>query len=431
MVKHICSTQQVVLLLILFIVLSGSDCGGGGVSNVGYHCIPIAGYEEGDYVVMLDDQNPEMQYNALCLLGTFGNSYHSTLDSLSLKGTPHYDSALMVYEKIFSLMSSKDDWVSSAAIRAMSLFNYDRKRITRAWLQDERPSRNIQLEIINSISKDTILEEELIMKKMNFLSNSHSWLLRNSSIFLASRFSKRPNARLMGEYRNATAEYQQLNVLANMSDDFPDSIFHFLSREWASTSNPKIKKAIIRLMDDPKNKSRFLHWLLVNNLNTDEYFNDLSILELYHESPENPEVVSIIRSKLNAGWKSAMKIEMGNGFYDEEVPLLYHYLFIEKYPESDSTFSGFNQSVAGNKLEKWLLDYPKLAREWRAYEKDHKIYPLPKNFIQERDRLVDQYIAQYRYLFTKHGIDTLTTVVYLKNLGNLEKTMKPENKLRN
>jgi hypothetical protein len=94
--------------------------------NVGYYSIGIPGYEEADYLNMLNSGNEEMQYNAICEL-TMNKDYDKVLMTDSLKGTAKYDSALMVYKKIVPFMQSQNNWVSSAAIRFISSFEYNRQ----------------------------------------------------------------------------------------------------------------------------------------------------------------------------------------------------------------------------------------------------------------------------------------------------------------
>jgi len=213
--------------------------------NVGYYSVDIPGYEEADYLNMLSSSNEEMQYNAICEL-TMSSDYDKVLMTDSLKGTAKYDSALMVYKKIVPFMQSQNSWVSSAAIRFISTFEYNRQEFLDFVLKNNNPYLNVQLEIIMDIIDDTTKNQGFLSQKISFLQQQPSWLLQNGSYLLMGVKDSISTVQLIHAYSDSNEEYKKLLILEVLKQHMTDTVFLFLANEWATTKNERIKKIIFQ-----------------------------------------------------------------------------------------------------------------------------------------------------------------------------------------
>ncbi len=235
-------------MVIGVIPLMSPGCGDREEYNVGYYFVRIPAFSDSDYIAMLDSNNAEMQYNAICYLHDNANSSTPPLDVDSLKGTKAYDSTLSIYNKIYTLVGSENSWVSSAAIRYCNVFAYNRRKFEEQVLKNMDSSMNTQLQIVNSLLYDTIDNEDLLRDKYYFLHRQPSWLLQNSSYLLLNNMKNPPAVELMNEYTRSPQQYKRYLILDVLSRHITDTVFSFLSKEYEKTNDQRTREMIFQNM---------------------------------------------------------------------------------------------------------------------------------------------------------------------------------------
>ena len=385
--------------------------------NVGYYSVDIPGYAEADYLNMLNSTNEEMQYNAICEL-TLSSDYDKVLMTDSLKGTAKYDSALMVYKKIVPFMQSQNSWVSSAAIRFISSFEYNRQEFLDFGLKHNDPSLNVQLEIMMDIMDDTTKNQNLLAQKISFLQQQPSWLLQNGSYLLMGVKDSVSTVQLIHAYSESNEEYKKLLILDVLILHLTDTVFHFLANEWATTKNERIKKIIFQSLPNAKNHQLVLDWFAKHisllETNMKEFISGLSSREL------NGKLIALA---LEHGWKPAsLPTKSTSPEYDGR-PLLYVNLFDNKYAEYATDSLKIKLTAAGKLIEDALLKDPQLKNEWLAFEKKMLKYPLPQEFIKRHQLITDAFLKQSAEMFQQYKIDTTISNDFLKETDNRTKEL--------
>jgi hypothetical protein len=388
--------------------------------NVGYYSIDIPGYEEADYLNMLNSPNDEMQYNAICEL-TMNKDYDKVLTTDSLKGTAKYDSALLVYKKIVPFMQSQNSWVSSAAIRFISSFEYNRQEFLDFVLKYNDPSLNVQLEIMMDIMDDTTKNQNLLTQKISFLQQQPSWLLQNGSFLIMGATDSLSAEQLINTYSESKDEYRKLLILEVFISHMTDTVFHFLANEWATTKNERIKKIIFQSLPNAKNHQLVLDWFTKHidllNAGMKETINNLTDREI------NGKLITVA---LEHGWKPAsLPTKSTSPEYDGK-PLLYVNLFENKYAEYATDSVKIKLTAAGKLVEEALFKDPLLKSEWLAYEKKMLKYPLPQEFIKMHQLITDAYLKQSAEMFQQYKIDTALSNDFLKETDSRTKQLYKE-----
>ncbi len=390
----------VILLLIPFIY---ADCGDDREYNVGYHYVPIPAFKDSDYISMLDNKNPEIQYNAICYLHE-NISRESPLDVDSLRGTKPYDSALTIYNKIFPLMNAENTWLSSAAIRYCAMVDHNRKKFLFDVLSNNSRSLNIQLEIVNSCIGDSVYYEDLQLSKYNFLMQQPSWLLQNSAYRLLYEMEHLPSGSLISDYSKTNEREKKLLILDLLTHHITDTVFTFLSDEYASTRDRDIRELIFVSFRGMKNEDSAYQWYS-NHMDEVMRYMELFVYSIF-SSNKNLSERLVIKS-LEKGWSPGSITE-------DNKPVLYSILLENKTREItvDSVKNVILPRV--KRIEDALLRNEHLAKEWLAFQDAEKEYSLPKELISKHQSLAEEYIQQTKALFIKYGIDTSNLASFLE-----------------
>ena len=405
-IRNLSSILITIACTMAIIPLMAPGCGEGeGNGNVGYYSISIHGFEEADYIEMLKSADQEMQYNAICNLGE--RDYNRILVADSLKGTGQYDTALMVYQKIYSLMESKNQWVSSAAIRFINGFQYHRRAFVQSALNNDNPARNVQLEIIMDLALDSAKDQDLLNQKIRFLQQQPSWLLQNGRYLLIGKKDNFSLNQLTREYNTSAEEYKKLLILHVLTEHVTDSVFSFLANEWATTKNERIKDMIFSAL--PKANS---HQLVLQWFNDHYYMSEKDMKEIVShllDQDSSNTYGKLIAMALEKGWKPSSVICEQDETELAGLPLLYTYLFLTKYRETDSGNFKLQQTVAGKTIEDALLRDPLLRSEWLNFEKrmlDSQKPALPAEAINRHRQLTVEYLRRTRLLLLQYKVDS-------------------------
>ncbi|CAN5349964.1 hypothetical protein BH11BAC5_BH11BAC5_43680 [soil metagenome] len=385
-------------------------------NNVGYHYVVIPGFEEADYISMLNSSNEEIQYNALCYF-TEHSDYDPYLMTDSLKGTGHYDTALMLYQKIYPMMNAKNTWVSSAAVLFISKFQYNRPAFINYALNNTNPSLNVQLEIISDLLYDSAKDRRLLQQKVSFLQKHPSWLLQNGCYQLMSEYDLITPEPLMQQYKESRDEYKKLLLLDVLCSHMTDDVFLFVTNEWASTKNERIKKIISSNIIRGYNHQQVVGWYAAHRPVLEQDME--KIIEMVSEKKYSDICSEVIALALSKGWKPASVIQKkgeNENEYDGE-PRLFISLLLNKYhqPYPDSISQEY--SDAFKRIENTLLENPLLKNEWQAFEKRSFKYSLPAELINEQKKLTTAYLQQTKLLLQQYKIDTIVNKNFMNGIN--------------
>jgi len=399
MKKLIANLITTLICTVVVILLTAPGCGDERENNVGYHYVIIPGYNDSDYMSMLNSTNAEIQYNAICYLYENMKTNQPAIDYDSLKGTREYDSIMLIYRKVLPMVNSKNSWVSSAAIRYLSVFKYNRPEFMRNLLNYENPSLNVQLEIVKNVNADTINDQNLISRKFNFLQKQPSWLLQNIAYGIFKEKDNIPINQLINDYNTSGAEYKKLLILNALSMHITDSVFYFLSNEWERTTNERIKNIIFFSLLNSKNEEMAFNWyekhLPLVEENMDQFI---------HWG--NNTSFKIIERCIEKGWQPS-SVLTGNNFSEfKDEPLLYSIIFINKNQIDTTSSESLYNAKRWKIIEEKILRDPKLKQEWLSFVDRYSEYPLPAEFIIQHRQITEDYLRKTRLLANQFQFDT-------------------------
>ena len=406
------------IALVLFIgPLMAESCG--DAENVGYYHVSIPAYENADYYQMLFTGNEEIQYNAICNLWAGSDAEALTVDSL--KGTNRYKMALKIYDKIYSMMDAENSWISSAAIRYIGRFEYNRPALIKYLLSDFNPSVNVQLAVWNvwKNTEDTSLaDSSWLVKKANFCLQHPSWLIKQCAYDYITRTTAPyyENA-LMKTYDTCAEQYQKLEIITVLNLHLCDTVFNFLSRHYTGCPDSVIKKQILLSLANAMNTQQSLNWFKQQKKETAMVLNngfELSDLQ----ADFYPGLIQIA---LRQGWDPAEKEYFTED--DQHYPLLYYILLEDKYHYENSDSIKPPQSLACKKIEQQLLADKKLGPAWLEYERIHMRFSLPDQLVKAHRQLTDKYAAAIKKLFDQYQTDSSAAKDFLVQLQNASKSL--------
>ncbi len=402
---------KAIIIILIIMPLLANSCS--DKENAGYYSIPIPGYETEQYYNMLQSQNEKIQYNAICNL--WATADIELLEKDSLKSTPAYALAKNIYDKIFLLMDAKNSWVSSAAIRYAGRYSYNRKAFFQHILSKNDPSVNLQLAIWAAWKnrQDTdMTDSDLLVKKTHFCLQHTDWLIQqcaydyitvSSAPYFENEFIK--------SYYSTKEQHKKLQILNALNKHLCDTVFNFLTREYAASTDTLLQQFILLSLPKSINRQQSLAWYKQNKKET------MLALKYGNSFDEQTNFYpSLALIALQQGWDPA-KIQLYSK--DEEAgPLLYYYVFENKYRYDHSDSANPGQTDVYKKIEQQLLNDNRLKSSWLDYERTHIRFSLPVQLINEHRLLTSKYSGEVRLLFNKYSIDSSAYEDFLVPLEN-------------
>lgn len=381
--------------------------------NVGYHSISIPAYEAAQYYNMLLSKNEEIQYNALCNLWSITDV--EILNKDSLKGTPKYILGKKIYDKVYSLIPSKNSWVSSAAIRYINKFDYNRKAFIHDILNNNNPAVNVQLAIWvswNGRDKDDRTDSTILLSKIKFCLQHPSWLIQQCAYhYISPSTAPYFETGLMQSYYTTKEQYKKLQVINALNNHLCDTVFDFLTREYAASPDTLLQQFILSSLPNSINQQRALDWYAQHKNET--------VLTIKHGSSfdeKNNFYPSLALIALQQGWDPA-EIQVYNQ-EEADGPLLYYYLFENKYRYEHADSAKPGQTALYKKIEAHLLADNRLKSSWQDYEQTHIRYMLPEELIAAHRKLTAKYAEEVKLLFNKYDVDSSAYEDFLVPLEN-------------
>jgi hypothetical protein len=362
---------------------------------------------------MLQSSNEEIQYNSICNLWRVTDM--ELLNKDSLKGTPKYILDKKIYDKIYSLIPSRNSWISSAAIRYINKFDYNREKFMYDILNNNDSSVNVQLAIWtcwNSRGKDELADSALLLRKVKFCFQHPSWLIQQCAYdYITPSGAPYLENDLMQSYYTAKEQYKKLLIIYALNKHLCDTVFNFLTREFHITADTLLQQLILSYLPNGINRQQVLQWYAQHKKETALTLKNVVDLQL-----KNNLYPSLVLIALKQGWDPA-EIQVYSN--DEATgPLLYYYLFENKYHYENSDSAKPETNALYKKIEQQLLADSKFKSSWLNYEQTHIRYSLPEQLIAAHRQLTAKYAEDMRSLFNKHGIDSSAYQDFLIPLEN-------------
>lgn len=407
----------------IFSIFISGDCN--KEMNVGYHSIPLPGYEKEDYFQMLSNPNEEIQYNAICVLSDMTDAVW--LDEDTMKGKPEYLMDLKIYEKIFPRIESGNSWISSAAMRHIGLYDYNQKKYLNTILQNNNPSLNVQLAIWYNFSlreNDILADSALFIKKATFCFDHPSWLVRQSGYkYINRKTAHHFEIKLKKDYAATNEEYTKRQIIKALGMHLCDSSFDFLTNLYTTTKDTSLKKFILGTLPEALNRQQALNWFN-NHMKETEMVLDSGI---EFNRTESEIYVDLLILGLNKGWDltrlKTSKITSDPEESKEVFPVLFlaYFEYIHNYETYDSLNA--KQIEALKLVERKIASNTSINKQWQEYEKKHLRYLLPKQFIDEQMQITEKYNKALTSLYNRYHTDSSMYDSYLKDLKYLKKDL--------
>ena len=372
---------------------------------------------------MLYRPDVEMQYNAVCVL--FFHSDKALLEKDSLKETPDYKLLMKIYNKIYSMMDAKNSWISSAAIRYISRFEYNSSAFQQYVLRNNNPSVNVQL-AINSVwhysDIDTVLLAPLLKQKVKFCFSHPSWLIKQCAYdYIIPATAHEYETDFIQQYGSAAEKYKKLQLLEILKMHLCDTAFDFLSTTYLTEKDTSLQKIILQSLPTAINKTLALNWFMQHKKETEIVLK--SGFDLF--GGDRDFYSYFLLFALQQGWNPENVPIYSNGKITG--PLLFYLLFEDKY-RYEYLREHLNdtqppQTENFKKIEQYLLGNSRLKPLWLKYESEHLQFPLPAQLVKEHQQLTEKYAAAIKVLFTNNNLDSAVYKDFLVRLENNAKDL--------
>ncbi len=234
-----------------------------------YPSVVIPQFSEEDYYSLLANANPEIVYNAICVLGAQAGDLGERLSDKKVdKNSQEFTRDWNIYQKITQLLSSRDPRIAAASLRFIQLFlnKYTAKEeLLNPVLKIKSNDPLVEYEQVVALSllvnKNSVVPDSVLRE---FLNNS-SWIVSKSAYRLVNSLEDEPfRDELIKKYRQIPDEKEKLLILTALESNFNDSVTDFLFDEIHFTKSTKIRYAIFDMLENSKNPPKVLDWLTKN-----------------------------------------------------------------------------------------------------------------------------------------------------------------------
>jgi len=391
-----------------------------GESNVGYHSVEIPWKSDGERLKDLSNGDAAIQYNTLCILDLKAGDMNNYLDRDSFRGSPARDTSLMIHEKVMTMMASQDPWVSSAAIRLLGNITFQKDIYFDRILRDNRPERNIQLEICHQLKSADIKDQALLRNKIIFLHMQKDWLLRCSAYGIVGMKDSCATDIFLDDFRNsADPDIRNLALMA-LAAHVDRSSFNVLAEAYEQASSEEVKTTILAGLLTSRDQDRALDWFFSKPKLVDSLME--SIVESAADKNGPPICAKILVNALQKGWKpGTLPVNENEAIYPGE-PLLYKELLEYKY-SSQSNPDSVTITPNGKLVEAALLADPVLRKDWLKYESHMKPRKIPAVLEKEHLQLTNDYIARCKALIVRETGDTTLASNFEKSVWSEANTL--------
>lgn len=405
--KRLFSSLFVICFLLVIYSLLVSGC---NQDFSRYPSVSIPQYTEVDYFNLLSNENPEIVYNAVVVLGQQAAAIGEKLSDEKInKETDEYITALNTYKKVVTLLNARDPRVVAASLRFLQLFSDKYKSKTdliEPVLKIKSNNPQVLYEKIITLSllvnRDSNIPDETLHKFLN----DPSWIVSRSAILLVNSLqSDRIRQELFDVYKGLTDEKEKLLILMAFEKQLSDSLTDAFLKEVFTTKSIKIKNAIYDIVSHSQNQEKVLLWLDQNYERIDQP--DKEYLFALHsatiDEKFSSQLVSLLFKKGFPADASFLTI------LNEELDI-----YEGKKEMSDGDKEKFNNLL---ELKKALLTNKSLSEQWVALEEKNRAMNMELTELQnEYDAITKKYANQIERLFSHYRIPNAQKQKYIAGI---------------
>ena len=380
--------------------------------------VSIPEYEDADYIKLLDNDNPEIVYAAVCHFIYNGRDYAKLLSTDTIKDSAALKNAELIYSKISNLLYSDNEWVVCSSLRFFAAFGetYENKaEIAHKLLKVKLKTTSIRLEYINALKGlygANAKPFESIMK--DYVENK-SWIISRYSFSLLPYFnSDELNNQLIAKYKNAE-EYDKLLIIGSLGENYNDTVLDFLVTEVNQEDNKKIKLLIIKQFGKAQNNVKVIDWFVESYPNLGSLKKPVE--EYYIKSIDDYAHVEIIFALLNNHFISdSLIIGTKADFFNTLYSRLYEDGKLKPTVEPRNLL----------KLDSLLTADKTYGDAWMNFKNKQGEAIYNKEFEQKQLALIHEYELKVSKLYDHYKIDKKYKDKYLNQIKELKKEFRKE-----
>ncbi len=373
--------------------------------------VPIPEYTDTDYIKLLDNENPEIVYSAVCQFIGDATKYAKILSSDTIEDSIAYINAKIIYTKIASLLFSDDEWIVCSSLRFFSDFGQkykNKEEIASKLIRVKLKTKSIKLEYINALQGLYGAKTKPFEKTLKDYVDDDSWLISRYAFSILPYLDNDAfGKQLISHYKNAK-EYDKLLIISGLNNNYSDSILSFILSELQTEKNSKIKLYLIKNLDKAQNNKKVTDWFIMNYSNLGS-LKEAVTLHLFWNLTEtnNTSDVDIVCALINTDLIA-----------DSLVTELYTIIYDKLYVEDQGKPSLEIQNL--KKIDHLLSTHQKFSNSWMTFKNNQTNFSYDKTFKKQQIELMKEYQWKVSKLYDTNKIDKKHKDKYLKKIQELE-----------
>ena len=368
-----------------------------------YPSVEVPGFETADYIRTLSDPNPEIVYNAVCVLGASAEGLGVALGGEKANpSSQEYQTAQTVYRRIGTLLQSRDAHIVAASLRFLQLFSekYKPKAELIAPVCKIASSHPlVQFEQVALLTKLATESTRLPEQMLRGLADSPSWIVSRSTHRLIGKLADSPlRQELLRRYRSTGDEAERLLLFAAIGEHPGKDEIALLQNETLTAASPKIRKFARDALSTLLPPDELMKWVAGHYADWQPEERDywFSTAGEFKEEHRGEWVGRFIR--------------LGYVPTDETLAILSQMLIPQ---------SGDRPAYAGA-IDQAMRSSPQLAERWRELQaKDARARERFARLQQDYAPLTREFAGKARALLTQYGVPADQQEEFLKSIPSL------------
>jgi hypothetical protein len=402
------SLPKVVPLLLVTCLAIVTGCRDDDPSR--YPSVAVPGYELPDYVSDLSHPNPEIVFNAVCLLTPEAGDLGKALNGARTEPPSEaYRTAQAVHQKMLPLLQSRDPRIVAVSLRFFQYFGstyQDKAGLITPISHIQSPHPLVQFEQVVALTTLATNTTRLPAPLLHRLLHSPTWLVSRTSYQLINKLQDEPlRAELLARYPKATEEREKLLILSAFSLAPGPKAIELLQQELLSSNQEKIRQFAGSLLAYHLAIPGVGEWLATNYHRLSPDSRHAVIKHCMRSEEQEVSGAELVRQFLIKGYQpeEEFRLLLGQLFKDAPEPLPAHLQRLDQAIRAHAALGAVWNS----------------GRAERAEAKAH-FAALEKEF----PALAEELTAKAQAMFAKHKIPAEKQRQYLAGLAALD-SLKP------
>lgn len=375
-----------------------------------YPSVTVPGFEPKDYIADLSHPNPEIVFNAVCLLTPGAGDLGKTLDGgRSEPPTEAYRTAQAVHQKVLPLLQSRDPRLVAVSLRFFQFFGStyrDKAGFIAPISQIQSTHPLVQFEQVTALGVLVTNTAQLPAPLLRRLLQSPSWMVSRATYALIDRLQVEPlRAELLARYPAATEEREKLLILSAFAHAPGPQVIALLQQELLSSHQEKLRLFAGGFLASHLEIPGVGEWLGTNYPRLSPDARHAVIAKCLYSEDQEATMAELIRQFLTQGYQP-----------DGDFTPVLNDLF-DRAPDPLPAHL--------QRLDQALRSHPTLAEAWksqraeRAEARDH-FAALQKEY----PALAQELTEKAKALFAKHKIPEDKQQAYFSQIPKLD-SLKP------